>query len=116
MIRSKRLLYGLSRVQDISLGSGSQIFEKLVAAVREPFIPLYKKFPLQAFQLSAAIFSFLFHEKIEMHLTAGNKVLQSSWEDVAESLLSGVLVSGSPLRSQGTGLIWCSGFLRNALR
>ena len=29
-----------------------------------------------------------------MQLTAGNRVLQSSWEEVAESLLSGVLVSG----------------------
>jgi len=36
-----------------------------------------------------------------MQLTAGNKVLQSSWEDVAESLLSGVLVSGSSLGLRG---------------
>ena len=62
-------------------------------AVRRPFIPFYEKFPLQTFQLSATIFSFLFDEKIVMHLTAGNRALQSSWEDVAESLLSGVLVS-----------------------
>ena len=81
--------------QDISLSSDSQIFEKLVAAVRKPFVPLYDKFPMQAFQLSATIFSFLFYEKIVMQLTAGNKLLQSSWEDVAESLLSGVLVSAS---------------------
>jgi len=91
--------------QDISLTTDSQIFEKLVLAVREPFIPLYKKFPSQAFQLSAAIFSFLFQEKIVMQLTAGNKVLQASWEDVAESLLSGVLVSGSPLGSRAPRLI-----------
>jgi len=81
--------------QDISLSADSQIFDKLVLAVRKPFIPLYEKFPLQAFKLSAAIFSFLFHEKIVMQLTAGNRLLQSSWEDVAESLLSGVLVRGS---------------------
>ena len=70
-------------------------------AVREPLVPLYEKFPLQAFQLAAAIFSFLFHEKIVMQLTAGNKVLQSSWEGVAESLLSGVLVRQFPLGSKG---------------
>ena len=27
-----------------------------------------------------------------MQLTAGNKILQSNWEGVAESLLSGILV------------------------
>ena len=63
-------------------------------AVREPLIRLYEEFPSQTFQLSAAIFSFLFHEKIVMQLTAGNKVLQSNWEGVAESLLSGILVRG----------------------
>ena len=88
-------------MQDISLSTDSQIFEKLVAAVRQPFIPLYEKFPLQTLQLSAAIFSFLFQDKIIMQLTAGNKVLQSSWEDVAESLLSGVLVSRSSLGLRG---------------
>ncbi|KAF9648423.1 hypothetical protein BDM02DRAFT_2278694 [Thelephora ganbajun] len=76
---------------DVSLSTDSQIFEKLIVAVREPFVPLYEKFPMQAFQLSVSIFSFLFHEKIITQLTAGNKALQSSWEDVAESLLSGVL-------------------------
>lgn len=75
----------------------SRIFEKLIEAVREPLIPFYEKVPFHAFQLSAEIFSFLFHEKIVMQLTAGNKALQSNWEDVAESLLSGILVSGSLL-------------------
>jgi len=40
-----------------------------------------------------------------MQLTAGNKALQSSWEDVAESLLSGVLVSVSLLGLRGVRLI-----------
>jgi len=40
-----------------------------------------------------------------MQLTAGNKVLQASWEDVAESLLSGILVSGSSVRSRAPRLI-----------
>jgi hypothetical protein len=94
-----------SHTQDISLSTDSQIFEKLVAAVRQPFIPLYERFPLQTLQLSAAIFSFLFHEKIVMQLTAGNKALQLSWENVAEALLSGVLVSRSSLGLRGAGLI-----------
>ena len=42
--------------QDVSLSADSQIFEKLVAAVRQPFVPLYEKYPLHAFPLSAAIF------------------------------------------------------------
>lgn len=29
-----------------------------------------------------------------MQLTAGNRVLQSNWEGVSESLLSGILVRG----------------------
>ena len=105
-----------SHTQDISLSADSQIFEKLVAAVRQPFVPLYEKFLLQTLQLSAAIFSFLFHEKIVMQLTAGNKVLQSSWEHVAESLLSGVLVSRSSFGLRGARLIWYSGFLGKVFR
>ena len=112
----KMVFYKLFYEQDISLASDSQIFEKLVLAVREPFIPLYEKFPSESFQLSAAIFSFLFQEKIVMQLTAGNKVLQASWEDVAESLLSGVLVSASSLRSRAPRLIRRSGFLGDAFR
>jgi len=45
-----------------------------------------------------------------MQLTAGNKVLQSSWEDVAESLLSGVLVSRSVLGLPSVGLMLYPGF------
>lgn len=103
-------------MQDISLSTDSQIFEKLVVAVRQPFIPLYENFPFQAFQLSAGIFSFLFHEKIVMQLIAGNKTLQSSWEDVADSLLSGVLVSRSSLELRGTRLRRYSGFLGKEFR
>jgi hypothetical protein len=102
-------------VQDVSLSTDPKIFEKLVVALRQPFVPLYERFPLQTFQLSAAIFSLLFHDKIVMHLTAGNRVLQSSWEDVAESLLSGLLVSRSLLRSRHVISIWNSGFLGSAL-
>ncbi|KAF9783839.1 hypothetical protein BJ322DRAFT_882244 [Thelephora terrestris] len=89
--------------QDTSLSADSQIFGKLLVAVREPLVPLYEKFPLQTFQLAAAIFSFLFYEKIVIQLTAGNRVLQSSWEGVAESLLSGVL-DFLEMRSDGATL------------
>lgn len=49
-----------------------------------------------------------------MQLTAGNRVLQSNWEGVAESLLSGILVSGHvSVLCVGADLL-PPGFLRNA--
>ncbi|CCL98019.1 uncharacterized protein FIBRA_00012 [Fibroporia radiculosa] len=64
---------------------------KLADSFRKSFIPVYAGFPLPSLQLVAALFHTIYHEKVLPALGEQLQEQKMLWEEVLNSLLSGVL-------------------------
>ena len=81
-----------------SSSPSSRAIDKLVNVFRKPLVPLYSAFTDAALEVSAAILDTLLNHLILACIQdegdeKARKAAQAGWERVADSLLSGVIVS-----------------------
>ncbi|OAX41305.1 hypothetical protein K503DRAFT_516440 [Rhizopogon vinicolor AM-OR11-026] len=74
-----------------SSSPSSQSISKLRSILRRPLVPLYNEFPEHTLQLSSAVLRKVIDDKLRNALNAQNAQLSASWNEVAVTLLSGVL-------------------------
>lgn len=69
-----------------------QLADKLTTCLRRPLVPIYGAFTAPALDFVANLSKFLYEEKILTEYTAGRHGQKAVYENVLDSLLSGVLV------------------------
>ena len=70
----------------------SKSYKELVHGLRHSLVPVYTAYTLPALRFASSIFHTTYHERILAALSEQSLEEKKRWEDVLNSLLSGILV------------------------